>query len=126
VSITAHINNLDDYKKEVLRTCPAAENMVPGDLHNEHTWDMLLNSGMGLSGEAGEIIDHLKKCNFQGHTPDVVLLVKELGDVLWYVMLATHCLGVNPMYVIKKNVEKLRKRYPDGFETERSINRSPE
>lgn len=123
MSITSHINNLDDYKKEVLRTCPAAPDIRPGSLNHQETFGAITNCAMGLAGESGEIIDHIKKVSFQGHSLDQDLLVKELGDVFWYLTLACYCLGMNPMYVIKKNVEKLRKRYPEGFSAERSVNR---
>ena len=78
---------------------------------------------LGIAGEAGEVADYIKKVVGHGHALDPQALQKELGDVLWYVaMLATKC-GLDLDLVAQANIEKLRKRYPDGFSTERSKNR---
>lgn len=84
---------------------------------------LLLNGVMGLNGEAGECIDSLKKAMFQGHALDKPHLVEELGDVLWYVAISAQALGVGLGEVMRANVAKLRARYPEGFDKERSINR---
>lgn len=79
--------------------------------------------GLGLAGEAGEVIEMLKKHVGHGHELDRLKLQKELGDVLWYVSaIATEC-GIELDLVAQLNIEKLKKRYPDGFQKERSINR---
>lgn len=86
--------------------------------------ELLLNAGLGLTSEAGEIADHLKKHFFQGHGLDKDNLVKEAGDVLWYVALLCETLNVSMEYVMEMNIEKLKKRYPDGyFKSSDSINR---
>lgn len=86
----------------------------------------LLNAGLGLAGEAGEVVDHLKKHLFHKHTLDEVKLVKELGDLLWYIAEAGYALGVPLETIATENIAKLRARYPDGFSSERSINRVQE
>lgn len=86
--------------------------------------DALLNSVMGLCGESGEAIDHVKKARFHGHALDREALVKELGDVAWYLAEAAWALDVSLDEVLSKNLEKLQKRYPDGFSAERSIHRT--
>lgn len=83
----------------------------------------LLNGVMGLNGEAGECIDIVKKYKFQGHKLDVDKLIDEIGDVLWYIAEICTSLGINMEYVAKKNIEKLKQRYPNGFESKRSVNR---
>lgn len=81
------------------------------------------NLGLGLAGEAGEVADYLKKVCFHGHELDRTKLGSELGDVLWYVaMLATKA-GLSMESIMDANIDKLRCRYPNGFESERSINR---
>ena len=84
---------------------------------------MLANGVMGLCGEAGEACDMVKKHLHQGHDLDRDALVKELGDVEWYVAELCTVLGVTMDEVLCINIEKLRKRYPDGFDAERSIHR---
>jgi NTP pyrophosphatase (non-canonical NTP hydrolase) len=86
----------------------------------------LLNAALGLCGEAGEFADSIKKAEFHGHPLDCPDLEKELGDVLWYVAQACEALGLELSTVMQTNIEKLRRRYPDGFSSERSLQRSPE
>ena len=88
--------------------------------------DRLVNGLMGLNGEAGEAIDILKKHLFQGHPLDSEHLAKELGDVAWYLAVSADALGYSLEEILQMNVDKLRARYPDGFEAERSVNRTAE
>jgi NTP pyrophosphatase (non-canonical NTP hydrolase) len=85
--------------------------------------DKLLNGVMGLNGEAGECIDIVKKHLFQGHELDEDNLIDEISDVLWYCAELASGLGVSLGDIAQHNVDKLVKRYPDGFSAERSINR---
>lgn len=83
----------------------------------------LLNWALGLSGEVGELADHIKKHVFHGHKLDKDYVMKELGDIGWYrANLATE-IGADLDMVDIVNTEKLRGRYPEGFSTEASINR---
>lgn len=86
--------------------------------------DKILNGVMGLNGEAGECIDIIKKHFFQGHELNKDELIDELGDVLWYIAETCEGLGVTMEEVAIRNIGKLRKRYPHGFEVGRSINRN--
>nr|DAI22072.1 MAG TPA: NTP-PPase-like protein [Caudoviricetes sp.] len=83
----------------------------------------IFNAALGLTGEAGEFADLVKKINFHGHTQDNDHLIKELGDVLWYVALGAEVLGTDLETVAQANINKLWNRYPNGFEEKRSINR---
>lgn len=86
--------------------------------------ERLVNAALGLNGEAGEFADTVKKYLFQGHSLDRDALTQELGDVLWYIALACDTLGVPLSAVMTANIEKLRRRYPEGFSSERSQQRS--
>lgn len=86
-------------------------------------WNRIREGCYGLNGEAGECIDILKKVEFQGHAFDPVKLVDELGDVLWYIAQTATGLNITLEDVAQHNVEKLKKRYPNGFDVERSIHR---
>ncbi len=81
---------------------------------------------LGVAGEAGEVADLIKKHVGHGHQLDKDKLVKELGDVLYYVATLADAVGVPLSEVAAKNIAKLRVRYPDGFSTERSLNRLDE
>jgi NTP pyrophosphatase (non-canonical NTP hydrolase) len=85
--------------------------------------DMLLNAVMGLCGESGEAIDIVKKQLFQGHDLDTEKLKKELGDIAWYLAEAASALDVPLEEIFQGNIDKLKKRYPEGFDSERSIHR---
>ena len=85
--------------------------------------DVLINGVMGLCGEAGEAIDIVKKHLHQGHKLDKDKLVKELGDIAWYLAETATALDVSLEDVLERNIEKLKARYPEGFSTERSVNR---
>lgn len=83
--------------------------------------DVLINSVMGLCGESGEAIDIVKKWLAQGHPLDRERLAGELGDVAWYLAEAATALGMPLEDILRANLEKLERRYPDGFSTERSV-----
>ena len=86
--------------------------------------DVLINGVMGLCGESGEAIDIVKKHLAQGHDLDREGLIKELGDIAWYLAETATALDVSLEEVLERNIEKLRKRYPEGFDSERSQNRT--
>lgn len=79
--------------------------------HDEHR-ERLMLSGMGLGGEAGEVLDHCKKVAFHGKAMDVDKLVEEMGDVLWYYALMLHTYGLSLDTIMERNVHKLCARYP--------------
>lgn len=81
------------------------------------------NGILGLCGETGEIADVYKKYLYQGHELDREHMAEELGDVCWYAAELATGLGVTLEDVMAQNIEKLRKRYPDGFDAERSMHR---
>ena len=85
--------------------------------------ELILNAAMGLCGESGEVIDLVKKHLFQGHDLDDEKLIKELGDVAWYSAEAATALNVDISEILEKNIKKLENRFPDGFNSNRSINR---
>lgn len=85
--------------------------------------EMITESALGLAGEAGEIADAVKKWRFQGHKLNTIDLYEELGDVLWYIALMCSATGTNFERLWEMNIEKISKRYPNGFDENRSINR---
>lgn len=86
--------------------------------------DVLINGVMGLCGESGEAIDIVKKHLAQGHTLNREALIKELGDVAWYLAETAYALDVSLEEVLERNIAKLRARYPDGFDASKSTNRT--
>lgn len=94
-----------DYQRKVMRT-GASNQKLP---------DKLALGGLGLSGEAGEVTDYLKKVLFHGKTMNVEHLKAELGDVLWYTAFLCETLELSMQDVATANIVKLKKRYPDKF-----------
>ena len=83
--------------------------------------DVLINGVMGLCGEAGEAIDIVKKHLAQGHDLDREALIRELGDVAWYLAETAYALDVPLEDVLQRNIDKLKARYPQGFAPEESL-----
>ena len=88
--------------------------------------DVLINSVMGLCGESGEAIDIVKKWLAQGHELDKEHLAKELGDIAWYLAEAATALDMSLEDICQANIDKLKKRYPHGFDSQRSLTREEE
>lgn len=82
------------------------------------------NGAMGLAGEAGEVIDVVKKWMFQGHGLDREKLIDEASDCFWYLAELATGLGVTLEQIAQHNVDKLWKRYPAGFDSVRSVHRA--
>ena len=103
---------LDEYQKAAQRTS------------NTHTLTGKVENGLyGLAGEVGELHDHYKKYLFQQHEFDKEHMKKELGDVLWYVAELACGLGCTLQEIAQMNIDKLKARYPDGFEADKSLHR---
>ena len=86
--------------------------------------DVLINGVMGLCGESGEAIDIVKKWLAQGHALDREKLAKELGDIAWYLAETAYALEIPLEDILQANIDKLKKRYPEGFDAHRSIHRA--
>lgn len=92
----------NDYQRQALQT--AAGSATPD----------LDHAVLGIAGEAGEIVDALKKHRVYGRPLDTQNVVEELGDLAWYIALACRALDVSFDDCLKANLRKLAKRYPDG------------
>lgn len=104
---------VNDYQLAALRTESGMSKEYP----------RILNGLMGLNGEAGEAIDILKKHLFQGHPLDTEHIAKELGDCAWYIAVAADAIGYDLETIFQMNVDKLRARYPEGFQSNLSQHR---
>tara|TARA_B100000035_G_scaffold153144_1_gene130451 strand:+ start:1848 stop:2252 length:405 start_codon:yes stop_codon:yes gene_type:complete len=89
--------------------------------------ERIMTAAIGISAEGGEFAEIVKKCIFQGKPMDddaQYHMKRELGDIVWYVVQACIALGISFEDVIDTNIQKLEARYPEGFESFRSENRS--
>ena len=104
--------SLNEYQSQASRTIPNTENANA----------MRAHALFGLCSEVGELHGLYQKIN-QGHPFDKDHAKKELGDVLWMIAEYATCMGWTLEDVAKTNIEKLWKRYPDGFDVKKSLNR---
>jgi NTP pyrophosphatase (non-canonical NTP hydrolase) len=108
------VKDLDEYQKLSERT-----------LDTTLEWrDAIQNYTLGLAGEAaGEVVDIIKKGLYHGHEMSQDDLCEELGDVLFYLAAIATVSQLKLSDIATMNVRKLKARYPDGFDRERSVNR---
>ncbi|QDD83814.1 nucleoside triphosphate pyrophosphohydrolase family protein [Bacillus cereus] len=118
------ICELDQYQEAALRTWNT----------NNDFGGRVLNAALGLTGEAGEVADVVKKAIFHGHGFDPAhcpgeeegnthKIALELGDILYYISIMSHEMGYTLEDIAQMNISKLEKRYPAGFSREASQNR---
>ena len=118
-------------KEQVIETIRKGPGMSPNDYQKlalrtaskEAMENPLMNGLLGLGGETGECQDLYKKHLFQGHEFDKAKMAKELGDVSWYMALTAYAIGYNLEDIFRMNIEKLKARYPDGFDADHSLHR---
>jgi len=84
----------------------------------------LLHATLGISGEAGELLDAVKTSFIYNKELDFVNAKEELGDILWYVALACRTLGVSFDEIMQMNIDKLTKRYPEKYTDEAASERA--
>lgn len=127
VQVVMNINQiceLDQYQEVALRTWNT----------NNDFGGRVLNAALGLTGEAGEVADVVKKAIFHGHGFDPAhcpgeeegnthKIALELGDILYYISIMSHEMGYTLEDIAQMNISKLATRYPDGFSREASQNR---
>lgn len=105
--------NFEQYEKLTYRT-----------RNSDLVWeDQVANAALGISGEAGEAANVSKKHLFHGHDVDHEKMMEELGDTLWYLTWLANLYGYSLSEIAVGNIDKLRRRYPQGFDAERSRNR---
>lgn len=106
----------NEYQEAASRTClPDYENFRKPMLPN---YQHVLHAHMGISSEAGEVGDCVKKHFIYNQPLDIVNLLEECGDLLWYISLMVSACGSTMEQVMKANIEKLKVRYPERFTEE--------
>lgn len=111
-------SEMNQYQKDTARTLNP--NMAEKDLVTMLGW--------GIHDEAGEVVDILKKRLFHEHPKDTLRekVCLEIGDLLWYIVRTASYFDIDMSDILATNIEKLRKRYPEGFDPQRSIHREGE
>ena len=104
---------INEYQNLAMRT---SNKNLTKDFH-------IMNGALGLAGESGEVADLVKKHVMQGHMLDFDHIAKELGDICWYIAEMATAIGWDMESIMQLNIDKLRKRYPEGFSVDRSVHR---
>ena len=104
---------IQDYQEKIKRTMN--NNLTP--------IERISMLSMGISGETGELIDYLKKAYYHDHTLSFDHVKKEIGDIMWYLGNICNEYKLDLSEILDINIDKLNKRYPDGFDPDKSKNR---
>ena len=104
----------NEYQKLAMRTC---------SISHDKKDDRLNHAVFGLTSEAGEVAGILQKV-YQGHPFDKEHIKKELGDCLWMIAEACEALDFGMDDVMQLNIDKLKARYPEGFDSQHSLHRA--
>lgn len=108
-----HELTLNEYQREAARTMNKSL--------TEHQTEM--HAVFGMCSEVGEIQGIYQKI-YQGHKAEEEHLKKELGDLLWFIAEYATANGWTLCEVAKENINKLRARYPEGFDKDKSLHRA--
>lgn len=115
---------LDEYQSLAVRTAAPVEKKAIMKAFQDERIVKAFFGAVALAGEAGELLDEMKKVVYHGHEFSEGKYLNEVGDILWYVARICDLFNVPLSLLATENIEKLRKRYPEGkFSTERSIHR---
>ena len=110
--------NYKNYQEESKRTCPNLNDNLREGLSDE------LHMVMGISTEAGELLDAYKKHFAYGKELDVVNVGEEIADIMWYISNLCRIKGINLEEMLQRNIDRLKARYPDKFSQEKALNRN--
>jgi len=98
---------------EFVRKLTKSGEQIASELSSENAH--LIHMAMGISGEAGELLDAIKKAAIYNNPLDVANVIEELGDLEFYMEGLRDCLGINRNDVIQNNMDKLKKRYDNKY-----------
>lgn len=119
--------NGNEYTKLAMRTNDGKSTVRMLKLtHEGEETGEVLNACLGLSGEVGEFNDMIKKWIFHEKDLDLEHLKKECGDIMWYIAMMCHAFRWDLDEIMQLNIDKLKARYPEGFDTVKANNRKSE
>lgn len=115
-----------DYIEQALRTerrpSPCTEFGAEGEWLDGPDF-RVLHAALGISTEAGELLDAVKKQIIYGKPLDVVNVAEEVGDLFWYLAILVDTLNLDPESIMETNIAKLRARYPEKYTDRDALNR---
>ena len=119
----------NDYQRLAMRTNDGESALrlvdkIAKSGHEDYDIGGIVMASLGLSGEVGELNDMIKKWVFHDSGMDITHAKKELGDILWYIACMAESFGWSLDEIMEMNIEKLKKRYPNGFDVVRANSRN--
>ena len=115
------------YQRHAMRTndeMSTARLELSIDKNSKYDMGGIVMATMGLSGEVGELNDMIKKWIFHKSDMDITHAKKELGDIMWYIACMAESFGWSLDEIMRMNIDKLKARYPDGFNIDRANHRN--
>ena len=115
------------YQRHAMRTndeMSTARLELSIDKNSKYDMGGIVMATMGLSGEVGELNDMIKKWIFHKSDMDITHAKKELGDIMWYIACMAESFGWSLDEIMRMNIDKLKARYPDGFNIDRANQRN--
>ena len=109
----------DEHKELVERTCKKGYDIVLSGAHAH-----FVHMALGIAGEAGELVDAIKKAAIYNKALDVVNVIEELGDLEWYMEGLRASLGITREQVLQANITKLNIRYPEQYTDQAAVDRA--
>ncbi len=109
-----------DYQTESKRTCPNLNDQLRQGLADE------MHMVLGISTEAGELLDAYKKHFAYGKELDKTNVGEEIADIMWYVSNLCRMLNIDMEEMLQRNIAKLKARYPEKFDEIKALNRDLE
>ena len=109
-----------DYQKESKRTCPNLNDQLRQGLADE------MHMVLGISTEAGELLDAYKKHCAYGKDLDKTNVGEEIADIMWYISNLCRMLNIDMEEMLQRNIAKLKARYPEKFDEIKALNRNLE
>ena len=106
------------YQDESKRTCPELDDKLRENLANE------MHMVLGISTEAGELLDAYKKHFAYGKNLDVINVGEEIADIMWYISNLCRMLNIDFEEMLNRNIDKLKARYPEKFDKDMALNRN--
>lgn len=114
-----------EYQKLAMRTNDnkATQRLVEKVVIDGVEIGSIFNACLGLSGEVGEFNDMVKKWVFHKKELDIDHAKKEAGDICWYLAMLCESFGWSIDEIMQMNVDKIKARYPEGFDIDRANHR---
>lgn len=102
--------NIQQFQMKSVRTMKLDKNTIP-------------HCALGIAGEVGEVVDLVKKSVYYGKDMDLDHLEEEIGDVMFYLVNLATMYNLSMEDILEKNIVKLEKRYPSGFNKKDAVER---